>query len=114
MILVGAADHAGYKTPYSALGTLVDVYANGHAISRHALGGTALIWSGASATAPQVSNLADWLLTVKPALSTTELKQRIIKSADNTVGDGEALLPNPKASMALLQQGQVAQGSHSQ
>lgn len=107
VIVVGAADHAGYKTTYSARGALVDVYANGHEITSHAPGGSPLTWSGASAAAPQVSNLAAWLLAREPNLSTPELKQLILKGADKNVGDGETLLLNPKASLRLFEQRQT-------
>jgi hypothetical protein len=82
VIVVGAADQAGRQTAYSVRGKGVDVYANGHQITGLVPGGDAVMLSGASLSAPQVTNLAAALLAIAPDLSVTELKALIVEGAE--------------------------------
>jgi subtilisin family serine protease len=100
LIVVGAADAAGGETSFSNHGK-VDVFAEGFEVPSKAPGGARILFTGTSAAAPQVINLAAKLLAVKPTLSVAELRRAIVESADEkTTGPGKRIkLLNPKAAM---------------
>ena len=100
LIVVGAADASGGETFFTNYGK-VDVVAAGFEVATKAPGGARIPFTGTSAAAPQVTNLAAKLLAVKPTLTVAELRRLIVESADeNAVGEGRKIkLLNPKAAM---------------
>lgn len=103
LLVVGAADHAGDETTYSAKGKLVDVYASGYQVTSRVPGGQTIALSGASMAAPQVVNLAGKLLALDPALDVAALK-RLIRAGTDMSADGRLRLLNPRRSIELLRQ----------
>ena len=100
LIVVGAADAVGGETFFTNYGK-VDVFAEGFEVPSKAPGGAPILFTGTSAAAPQVLNLAAKLLAVKATLSVTELRRLILESADETpTGPGKKIkLLNPKAAI---------------
>lgn len=105
LIIVGAADAAGGETWFSNHGR-VDVFAEGYEVPTKAPGGAAIGFTGTSAAAPLVTNLAAKLLAVKPTLTVAELRRAILESADEkTVAQNRRIkLLNPKAALARIEQ----------
>ena len=103
MLSVGAVDQAGEETSFTSFGK-VDLYANGFEVDSYVPGGERLKLSGTSMASPQVLNLAGKLLSVKPGLTTAQLRQLILQGADSTGDETRQIkLMNQKASMALLE-----------
>jgi hypothetical protein len=103
IISVGAVDQAGEVTSFTSFGK-VDVYANGFEVDSYVPGGERLKLSGTSMSSPQVLNLVGKLLAVKPELKTAQLRELILKGADQTDEDEyQIILLNQKRSMELLQ-----------
>ncbi|MEM6946659.1 MAG: S8 family serine peptidase [Pseudomonadota bacterium] len=73
LIAVGAVDSAGAETPFTSYGETVRLHANGSEVVSALPGGGALAMSGTSMAAPQVSNLASRILSVRPDLSPPEV-----------------------------------------
>jgi subtilisin family serine protease len=105
LIIVGAADAAGGETWFTNHGK-VDVFAEGFTVPTKEPGGARILFTGTSAAAPQVTNLAAKLLAVKPTLTVAELRRAILESADErTIGPQKRIkLLNPKAAFDLIKQ----------
>ncbi len=105
IISVGAVDQAGEVTSFTSFGK-VDVYANGFEVDSYVPGGERLKLSGTSMASPQVLNLVGKLLAVKPDLTTAELRELVMKGADQAGEDDRLImLLNQKRSMERLQTG---------
>ena len=103
VITAGAVDRAGDEAAFTSYGK-VDVYANGYEVESYLPGGEILRGSGTSMAAPQVANLAAKLLAVRPDLSVAQLRDLILRAADERkVGPDRRLkLLHPKRSLELL------------
>ncbi len=103
IISIGAVDQAGEETSFTSFGK-VDVYGNGFEVMSYVPGGTQMKLNGTSMSSPQVLNLAGKLLTVKPDLTASQLRELIINGADDQkAGDRSVKLMNPKKSLELLE-----------
>ena len=103
MIIVGAVDQSGDETSFTSFGN-VDVYANGFEVESYVPGGDRMKLSGTSQASPQVSNLAAKLLALKPDLTPTQIKDLIVRGADEKqAGERTIRLMNPRRTLELLQ-----------
>jgi subtilisin family serine protease len=101
VMIVGAVDQAGEQTSFTSFGN-VDVYANGFEVESVIPGGEKLKLSGTSMAAPQVTNLAAKIWTIRPKLQVSEVKQLIVDGSDETkAGEKTIRLINPKKSLEL-------------
>ncbi|MBU0982349.1 MAG: S8 family serine peptidase [candidate division Zixibacteria bacterium] len=104
IMTVGAVDQAGDETSFTSFGK-TDVYANGFEVLSYVPGGDKLTMSGTSQASPNVTNLAAKILALHPELTPVQVKDLIVKGADEKkAGDRTVRLMNPKNTMALLQQ----------
>ncbi len=90
VIAVGATDSQDRKASFSNYGDWVDVFAPGVDIYSTYLDNSYREMSGTSMATPQVSGLAALLFSYLPELTPSEVKVRIMRSADvqaNLVGD---------------------------
>lgn len=101
LLVAGAVDQAGDRTPFTCFGKLVDIYSKGAQVESFLPGGERMAASGTSMASPNVVNLAAKLLAVDPSLTAVELKQLIIKGADRKQKEN-FLLMNPERSLELL------------
>ena len=101
VLTVGAVDQAGDEASFTSYGKRVRVYAN-FQVSSVEPGGAITPFSGTSAAAPQVTNLAAKLFALNPKLTPVEVIKLILDGATKSA-DGKRSLINPKASVALLQ-----------
>ena len=104
IVTVGAVDQAGEETSFTTFGSNVDVHANGFEVESYVPGGDRMPLSGTSMSSPNVANLAAKLLALAPDLSPQEVIELMKQGAD-TSADGRRVLINPKATIALLEQG---------
>jgi len=103
IISIGAVDQAGEETSFTSFGK-VDVYGNGFEVLSYVPGGTQMKLNGTSMSSPQVLNLVGKLLATKPDLTASQLRELIIKGADEQkAGDRTVKLMNPKKSLELVQ-----------
>ncbi len=101
VMVAGAVDQAGDETSFTSFGN-VDVYANGFEVESYVPEGERLKFSGTSMAAPNVTNLAAKLWTLRPDLTVAEVKRLIIDGADDRqAGERRYKLMNPKRSVAL-------------
>ncbi len=101
VMVVGAVDQAGEQTSFTSFGN-VDVYADGFEVESTIPGGDKMKLSGTSMAAPQVTNLAAKIWTIRPRLEVRTVKQIIIDGSDETkAGDKTIRLINPKKSLDL-------------
>ncbi|MBZ0266324.1 S8 family serine peptidase [bacterium] len=101
IISVGAVDQAGDETSFTSFGK-VDVYGNGFEVLSYVPGGDKMKLSGTSMSSPQVTGVAAKLLAVNPKLTVAELRNLIIKGADEKqIDDRTILLLNPKKSVEM-------------
>ena len=103
LIVVGAADAVGGEIFFTNYGK-VDVFAEGFEVPSKAPGGSPILFTGTSAAAPLVTNLAAKLLAVKPTLRVAELRRAIVESADEkAAGPGRTIrLLNPKSAVSSV------------
>lgn len=100
ILVAGAVDQAGEQTSFTSFGN-VDVYSNGFEVDSYVPGGDRMKLSGTSMSAPNVTNLAAKLWATNPKLSVDQVKQFIVKNADEKKsGENTIRLMNPKASMS--------------
>jgi subtilisin family serine protease len=99
LITVGAVDTAGEETSFSTFGKTVVVHANGFEVDSYLPGGDRVKFSGTSMASPQVANLAAKLLALKPELTVAQVKDAILKGADQR---GRVNLVNPRKSAELV------------
>ena len=105
VLVAGAVDQAGEETSFTSFGN-VDVYSNGFEVDSYLPGGDRMKMSGTSMAAPNVTNLAAKLWAVRPALKVTQVKDFIVKGADEKKsGEKTIRLLNPKNSMSLATAG---------
>ncbi|MCC6771027.1 MAG: S8 family serine peptidase [Gemmatimonadaceae bacterium] len=88
LLLVGAVDQAGEEASFTNVGPLVRLYANGYQVRTLVPGGGEENASGTSFAAPAVVNVAAKMLAVRPALSTTELLEILLRTAEVREGGG--------------------------
>lgn len=101
VLVVGAVDQAGDQTSFTSFGNC-DVYASGFEVESYIPGGDRLKLSGTSMAAPQATNLAAKLWALHPGLQAAEVKELIVKGADETkAGDKTIRLLDPKKTVAL-------------
>jgi subtilisin family serine protease len=103
LIVVGVADAVGGEIFFTNYGK-VDVFAEGFEVPSKAPGGSPILFTGTSAAAPLVTNLAAKLLAVKPTLRVAELRRAIVESADEkAAGPGRTIrLLNPKSAVSSV------------
>lgn len=100
ILVAGAVDQAGEQTSFTSFGN-VDVYSNGFEVDSYVPGGDRMRLSGTSMSAPNVTNLAAKLWATNPKLTVEQVKEFIVKNADEKKsGDNTIRLMNPKASMS--------------
>ena len=99
LITVGAVDTAGEETSFSTFGKTVVVHANGFEVDSYLPGGDRVKFSGTSMASPQVANLAAKLLALKPELTVAQVKDAVLKGADQR---GRVNLVNPRRSAELV------------
>jgi subtilisin family serine protease len=100
VVVAGAVDQAGEQTSFTSFGN-VDVYSNGFEVDSYVPGGEHMKLSGTSMSAPNVTNLAAKLWAVNPKLTVTQVKELIVKNADEKKsGENTIRLMNPKATMS--------------
>jgi len=101
VLVVGAVDQAGEQTSFTSFGNC-DVYASGFEVESYIPGGEKLKGSGTSMAAPQATNLAGKLWALHPKLRAADVKDLIVKGADETrAGEKTIRLLNPKKTIAL-------------
>lgn len=98
LLTVGAVDLAGDEAPFTSYGPTVRAHANGYQVESVVPGGQRIAFSGTSMASPQVANLAAKMLALNPALSPTELIERITATADRTA-DGRRILVHPRKAL---------------
>ena len=102
VMVAGAVDQAGEQTSFTSFGNS-DVYSDGFEVESYIPGGDKMKLSGTSMAAPNVTNLAAKLWATHPKLSVAEVKDAIVRGADDKKsGDKSIKLMNPKASFALF------------
>ncbi|OYU14992.1 MAG: hypothetical protein CFE37_08075 [Alphaproteobacteria bacterium PA4] len=101
LITVGAVDAAGRATGFSRSGAAVAVHANGVNVAAALPDAPGATFSGTSAAAPYVTNLAAKLLALRPDLTTARLVALIRSSADARTPDGVSLVNPRQARQAL-------------
>lgn len=101
LITVGATDQAGDETSFTSYGKTVLVYADGYRVESFVPGGAKLPFSGTSAAAPAVVNLAGKLLALDPRLTPEEVIHLIVDGGIAT-SDGQRRNINPQRSIELL------------
>jgi subtilisin family serine protease len=102
VLVAGAVDQAGEQTSFTSFGNS-DVYSDGFEVESYIPGGDKMKLSGTSMAAPNVTNLAAKVWAVHPGLSVAQVKDAIVKGAeDKPQGDKTIKLMNPKASFALF------------
>jgi subtilisin family serine protease len=102
IMVAGAVDQAGEQTSFTSFGNS-DVYSDGFEVESYIPGGDKMKLSGTSMAAPNVTNLAAKLWATHPKLSVAEVKDAIVRGADDKKsGDKSIKLMNPKASFALF------------
>ncbi|MEK7314580.1 MAG: S8 family serine peptidase [Candidatus Eisenbacteria bacterium] len=100
ILVAGAVDQAGEQTSFTSFGN-VDVYSNGFEVDSTVPGGDRMKLSGTSMSAPNVTNLAAKLWAASPKLTVDQVKQLIVKNADEKKsGENTIRLMNPKASLS--------------
>ena len=104
LVTVGAVDQAGEETSFTSYGNTVVLHADGFQVESYVPGGTKLKFSGTSMASPNVVNLAAKLIALDPSLTPEQTIALMEKGAD-TSADGRRHLINPKATVALLEQG---------
>lgn len=102
LLAVGAVDRAGDEAPFTSYGPTVKVHANGYQVESLLPGGARVALSGTSMAAPQVTNLAAKLLVLNPKLTTAQLIEAIVGSAEKTA-DGRRVLMHPKHAAEAVQ-----------
>lgn len=85
VISVAALDNQYKKAEFSNFGPTVDISAPGVAINSTVPGGTVEEEQGTSMASPVVAGIAGLILTFIPGLTTEELRDRIINSANPTI-----------------------------
>ena len=101
VLVVGAVDQAGEQTSFTSFGNC-DVYASGFEVESYIPGGERLKLSGTSMAAPQATNLAAKLWALHPKLRAPDVKDLIVKGADETrAGEKTIRLLDPKKTIAL-------------
>ena len=99
VLVAGAVDQAGEQTSFTSFGN-VDVFSNGFEVDSTVPGGDHMKLSGTSMSAPNVTNLAAKLWAVDPKLTVAQVKELIVKNADEKKsGENTIRLMNPKATM---------------
>jgi subtilisin family serine protease len=98
LVTVGAVDQAGTETSFSTFGKTVVLHANGFQVESSIPGGERMKFSGASMSAPQVTNLAAKLFALKPELTVAQVKELIMKGAEK---NGRINLINPKKTLQI-------------
>jgi subtilisin family serine protease len=98
LVTVGAVDQAGTETSFSTFGKTVVLHANGFQVDSVIPGGERMKFSGASMSAPQVTNLAGKLFALKPELTVAQAKDLIMKGAER---NGRVNLINPRKTLEL-------------
>jgi subtilisin family serine protease len=105
LVTVGAVDATGRETAFSTFGETVAVHANGFAVDSDLPGGGRAALSGTSMAAPQVANLAAKLFVLRPGLTAVEVKDLIVRAADQVPNPdgtpGRVRLANPRRSAEL-------------
>jgi subtilisin family serine protease len=100
----GAVDKAGDEASFTSFGK-VDVYANGYEVDSVLPGGDHQSWSGTSAAAPQVTNLAAKLFAKYPQLTAVQVKKLIVDGSDEKEITGRRIrLLNERRSFELASQ----------
>lgn len=100
ILIAGAVDQAGEQTSFTSFGN-VDLYSNGFEVDSYVPGGDRMKLSGTSMSAPNVTNLAAKLWAANPKLTVEQVKEYIVKNADEKKsGDNTIRLMNPKASLS--------------
>lgn len=100
ILVAGAVDQAGEQTSFTSFGN-VDVYSNGFEVDSTVPGGDRMKLSGTSMSAPNVTNLAAKLWATNPKLTVDQVKQLIVKNADEKKSGANTIrLLNPKASLS--------------
>ncbi len=82
MLLVGAVDRAGDEASFTNTGPLVRLYANGYLVETRVPGGGTEASSGTSFAAPGVVNTVAKMLAVNPTLSTTQVLETLLRTAE--------------------------------
>jgi subtilisin family serine protease len=101
LITVGAVNQAGDPTNFTSYGPTVAVYADGYRVLSKIPQGYAMKFSGTSAAAPGVTNLAAKLFALDPKLTPDQVRALIVNGAAPIQG-GNLKLIDPKRSIALL------------
>ncbi len=103
ILVAGAVDQAGEQTSFTSFGNC-DVYADGFEVESYIPGGDKMKLSGTSMAAPEATNLAAKLFAVHPKLTVAQVKDGIVRGADDKPQGGKSIkLMNPKATFALFE-----------
>jgi subtilisin family serine protease len=105
LVSVGAVDQAGEETSFTSYGPTVLLDGDGFQVESVVPGGRKMKYSGTSMASPNVVNLAAKLIALDPSLTPEQTIALMRKGAD-TSANGRLHVINPKATIALLQQGQ--------
>ncbi len=110
LLVVGAVDQAGERTPFTSTGQNIGVYADGLEVESTVPGGARVKMSGTSMAAPEVTNLAAKILAVRPELSPPQLIEAIEKNSE-AGSEPTIRLIDPRRTMATLCGSECRQGA---
>ncbi|MBI3943064.1 MAG: S8 family serine peptidase [Chloroflexi bacterium] len=88
VIAVASTDSSDLKSSFSNYGSNISVAAPGSGILSTVVGGSYQAWSGTSMASPHVAGLAALVLSAKPTLTNSQVRQIIQNSADDLGSPG--------------------------
>jgi len=106
LLVVGATDTQGLIADFSNYGAPIELYAQGEKLDTMWPGGLPSQFGGTSGAAAEATRLATLLLTHRPQLKATELKQRLLDGADSVPAGAQmaeaARIAHPRRTLQLL------------
>lgn len=103
LLAIGAVNHNGERTNFTAIGNNVQLYASGSYVVSSIPSGYKTRTSGTSIAAPQVTNIAATMLSICPSLNPKQIKQYLLENADR-MSEEKILVVNPKRTINKILQ----------
>ena len=102
LVAVGAVDAIDRPTSFSSEGSGVSLYALGSDVPGLLPGGRSASFSGTSASAPQVANLAAKMLAIRPQLRPEQVIDILNKTGEAMPDRPGAVVVNPRGAMEAI------------